>query len=159
MNKIKKEFLGKRVIGALESCMHVLSSWLMKKSRKVIYVNSNMKSERVSLPKTKAQLAKMDADDDDVFATSLIDRYGARPYNLENLCLAEFAVNYDVVTGKKKAAVSCDLGPTSTEGGKKVKLQNELGYMQKCKIPAILRMKRFRVANEPERYYHAKLIL
>ena len=101
----------------------------------------------------------MDADDDDVFATSLIDRYGAHPYNLENLCLAEFAVNYDVVPGKKKAAVSCDLGPTSTAGGKKIKLRNELGYMQKCKIPAILHTKRFRVANEPERYYHAKLIL
>ena len=137
MNKIKKEFLGKRVIGAPESCMCVLSSWLMKKSRKVIYVNSNMKSERVSLPKTNAQLAKMDADDDGVFATSLIDRYGACPYNLENLCLAEFAVNYDVVTGKKKAAASCDLGTTSMEGGKKIKLRNELGYMQKCKIPAI----------------------
>ena len=74
-------------------------------------------------------LAKMDADDDDVFATSLIDRYGARPYNLENLCLAEFAVNYDVVAGKKKAAASCDLGPTSVEGGKKIKLWNELSYM------------------------------
>ena len=100
MNKIKKEFLGKRVIGAPESCMRVLSSWLMKKSRKVIYVNSNMKSERVSLPKTKSQLSKMDPDDDDVFAMSLIDRYSARPYTVENLCLTEFAVNYDVMGGK-----------------------------------------------------------
>ena len=32
MNKIKKEFLGKRVIGAPESCMRILSLWLMKKS-------------------------------------------------------------------------------------------------------------------------------
>ena len=46
---------------------------LMKKSRKVIYVNSNMKHEHVSLPKTKAQLDKMHPDDDDVFATSLLD--------------------------------------------------------------------------------------
>ena len=45
MNKIKKDFLGKRVIGAPELCMRVLSLWLMKKSRKVIYVNSNMKHE------------------------------------------------------------------------------------------------------------------
>ena len=56
MNKIEKDFSGKCVIGAPESCMRVLSLWLMKKSRKVIYVNSNMKHERVSLPKTKAQL-------------------------------------------------------------------------------------------------------
>ena len=35
MNKIKKEFLSKRVLGAPESAMRVLSIWLMKKSRKV----------------------------------------------------------------------------------------------------------------------------
>ena len=51
MNKIKKEFLGKRVVGAPESAMQVLSMWLMKKSRKVTSVNTNMKDENVSLPK------------------------------------------------------------------------------------------------------------
>ena len=50
MNRIKKVFLGKRVLGAPESAMHVLSMWLMKKSRKVITVNTNMKDERASLP-------------------------------------------------------------------------------------------------------------
>ena len=53
MNKIKKEFLGKRVVGAPESSMQVLSMWLMKKIRKVTSVNTNMKDECVSLPKTQ----------------------------------------------------------------------------------------------------------
>ena len=53
MNKIKKEFLGKRVVGAPESSMHVLSMWLMKKIRKVTSVSTNMKDECVSLPKTQ----------------------------------------------------------------------------------------------------------
>ena len=53
MNKIKKEFLGKRVVGAPKSAMWVLSMWLMKKSRKVTSVNTNMKDEHVSLPKTQ----------------------------------------------------------------------------------------------------------
>ena len=48
MNKIKKEFIGKRVVGAPESAMWVLSMWLMKKSRKVTSVNTNMKDEHVS---------------------------------------------------------------------------------------------------------------
>ena len=52
INKIKKEFLGKRVVGAPESAMWVLSMWLMKKSIEVTSVNTNMKSEHVSLPKT-----------------------------------------------------------------------------------------------------------
>ena len=74
MNKIKHEFLGKRVLGAPESDMHVLSTWLMKKSRKVVTVNTNMRDECVSLPKTHAQLEQLHADDEDVFAVSLIDR-------------------------------------------------------------------------------------
>ena len=37
-----------------------------------------------------------DDDDDDVFATIIIDRYVARPPTLGNMCLATFAVNYNV---------------------------------------------------------------
>ena len=95
MNKIKKEFIGKRVVGAPESAMRVLSMWLMKKSRKVTSVNTNMKDEHVSQPKTQ-QLAQMDDDDENVFATSTIDRYAARPPTLGNMCLEKFAVNYNV---------------------------------------------------------------
>ena len=78
MNKIK-EFLGKRVLGAPESAMQVLSMWLMKNSRKVVSVSTSMKDECVSLPKPKSQLAQLHGDDEDVFATSVIDRYAARP--------------------------------------------------------------------------------
>ena len=87
MNKIKKEFIGKRVVGAPESAMQVLSMWLMKKSRKVTSVNTDMKDEHDSVPKTQ-QLAQMDDDDENVFATSTIDRYAARPPILGNMCLA-----------------------------------------------------------------------
>ena len=80
MNKINKEFLGKQVLGAPDSAMQVLSMWLMKKNRKVVSVSTSMKDERVSLPKSKSQLAQLhDDDDEDMFATSLIDRYAARP--------------------------------------------------------------------------------
>ena len=50
--------------------------WLMKKSRKVVPVMTSMKDECVSLSKPQSQLAQLhDDDDEDVFATSLIDRY------------------------------------------------------------------------------------
>ena len=35
MNKIKKEFLGKQVLGTPESAMRVLSMWLMKKAERL----------------------------------------------------------------------------------------------------------------------------
>ena len=91
MQKIKNEFLGKRSFGAPESAMWVLSLWLMKKSRKVTNVNTDMQEEHVSLPKSQTQLAQMD-----VFATNIIDQYSACPDSLNNMCLATFAVNYNV---------------------------------------------------------------
>ena len=58
-----------------------------------------MKDECMSLPKPQSQLAQLH---DDVFATSLIDRYGARPVSLQNMCLATFAVMYDVIQSATK---------------------------------------------------------
>ena len=97
MNKIKKEFLGKHVLGAPESAMQVLLMWLIKKCRKVVSVTTSMKDEHVSLPKSKSQLAKLHDEDEDVFATSITDRYAARPHALHNICLATFTVTYDTI--------------------------------------------------------------
>ena len=58
---------------------------------------TSMKDECVSLPKLQSPLAQLHDDDEDVFATSLIDRYGARPVSLQNMCLATWAVTYDVI--------------------------------------------------------------
>ena len=83
--------------------------WLMKKSRKVVSVSPSMKDECVSLPKPKSQLAQLHDDEEDVFATSLIDRYAARTLALQNICFATFAVTYDVIhhqQRKKKLKVS-----------------------------------------------------
>ena len=57
-----------------------------------------MQDECVSLPKSRAQLAQMEDDDDNVFAASLIDRYAVRPSELQNMCLATFAVTYNVAS-------------------------------------------------------------
>ena len=109
MNKIKKEFLGKQVLGAPESVMWVLSMWLMKKSRKVVSVSTSMKDEHVSLPKPKSQLAQLNDDDEDVFATSLIYRYAARPFALPNTCLSTFVVTYDVIQSSTKTEETEDI--------------------------------------------------
>ena len=51
-----------------------------------------MKDECVSLPKPKSQLAQLHDDDEDAFATSVTDRYAARPLALQDTCLATFAI-------------------------------------------------------------------
>ena len=70
MNKIKKEFLGKRVLGTPESAMPVLPMWLMQKSRKVVPLTTSMKYECVSLLKPQSQLAQLHDDNEDVFGNN-----------------------------------------------------------------------------------------
>ena len=138
----KKEFLGKRVLGALESAMQVLSMWLMKKSRKVVPVMTSTKDECVSLPKPQSQLAQL--HDEDIFATSLIDRYGARPVSLQNMCLAAFAVTYNVIQSATKKEETDGVNDDeeemqNTENDNsltRIKLQKGMGIIRKRKQEA-----------------------
>ena len=68
-----------------------------EKSRKVVSVSTSMKDEHVSLPKPKSQLAQLHDNDEDVFATSVIGRYAARPLALQDICLVTFAIMYNVI--------------------------------------------------------------
>ena len=150
MNKIKKEFLVKEVLGAPESAMQVLSMWLMKKSRKVVSVSTSMKDECVSLSKPQSQLTQLHDDDEDIFATSVIDRYASRPLALQNICLAKFAVTYDVIQSSTKTEETEDFNTEeemqNTENAHsmiKMKLQKGLGVIRKRKQEAILCTRRY----------------
>ena len=117
--------------------MQVLSMWLMKKSRKVVSVSTSMKDERVSLPKLKSQLAQLHDDDEDVFATSVIDRYAARPLALQDTCLATFAIMYDVIQSSTQTEETDDMNTQqdmynteNPETSTKIKLQKGFGYNQ-----------------------------
>ena len=167
MNKIKKEFLGKWVLGTPESAMWVLSMWLLQKRRKVVPLTTSMKDEHVSLPKPQSQLAQLHDDDEDVFATNLINRYAARPIALQNMCLATFAVTYDVIQSGTKTEVTNGINDAEEEmqntgndySVTRMKLQKGLGIIRKRKQEAILWTRRYKIHTEPEKYYHAKLLL
>ena len=47
--------------------------------------------------RVKSNCPRWDDDQTNVFVTSVIDRYAARPNDLKEMCLASFAVNYDVL--------------------------------------------------------------
>ena len=107
----------------------------------------------------------MDNDDEDVFATSIIDRYAAGPPFLVNMCLATFAVNYNVAqTNNELIEVEeTDANkPSETEEYNtctKIILKDGLGYMHKRKQEAVLHVRRYKLQTEPQKYYHSKLIL
>ena len=124
-----------------------------------------MKDECVSLPKPKSQLTQLHDDDEDVFATSLIDRYAARPLALQNICLATFAVTYDVIQSSTKTEETEDVNAEeemqnaeNDNSLTKMKLQKGLGVIRKRKQEAILHTRRYKIHAEPEKYYHSKLL-
>ena len=95
-----------------------------------------MKDERVSLPKPKSQLAQLHDDDEDVFATSVTDRYAARPLALQDICLATFAVMYDVIQSSTQTEEPEDVNTQqdmynteNPEASTKIKLQKWQYYV------------------------------
>ena len=140
--------------------------WLMQKSRKVVLVMTSMKDECVSLPKPQSQLAQLH-DDEGVFATSLIDRYAARPVSLQNMCLTPSAVTYDVIQSATKKEETDGVSDKEEEMQRtendnsvtRIKLQKGLGIIRKRKQEAILCKRRYKIHTKPEKYYHSKLVL
>ena len=141
--------------------------WLLQKSRKVVPLTTSVKDECVSLPKPQSQLAQLHDDDEDGFATSLINRYAARLVSLQNMCLATFAVTYDVIQSTTETEETDGINDEeeemqNTENDNTVirmKLLKGLGIIRKMKQEVILRTRRYKSHTELEKYYCAKLLL
>ena len=81
------------------------------------------------------------------------------------MCLAKFAVNYNVTQvhdefiDMQETDVH-ELSETEEyDSSTKIRLKDGIGYMQKRKQEAILHVTRYKMQIQPEKYYHAKLIL
>ena len=106
----------------------------------------------------------MEEDSEDIYQTSLIDRYAARPDQLNDICLAEFAANYTTRSGQELTEdESTDALPTAEDGqGSKcesIKLKGGLGRMYKQRREAIIRFHRFNQEKEPSKVYRSKIML
>ncbi len=107
----------------------------------------------MSLLKPADQQENMDDDSEDIYQTSLIDRYAARPDSLNNICLAEFAANYTTRSGMdhEEGASNDTLPPPEPEStGRcaRIQLKNWLGYMYKRTREATIRFHRFNREKE-----------
>ena len=88
----------------------------------------------------------MDDDQTNVFVTSVIDRYAARPNDLKEMCLASFAVNYDVLLATDDCNLNDDMQRLTNDGiqkstnnfSNKIQLCRGLVPMRKHKKEAIL---------------------
>ena len=164
LRRLGSVFLNHREVSAQEAVYRILSLPLKQMSRKVIFVNTAAKEDRVSLLKPINQIEHMDEDSEDIYQTSLIDRYAARPDQLNHMCLAEFAANYTTRSGQEVPEdETSNVLPRAEDGesrrSESIKLKNDLGRMYKRRRKAIIRFHRFNQEKEPSKVYRSKIML
>jgi len=54
--------------------------------RKVIYVDSNSKDSRVAMCKPLSEIVNKGDNDEDIYLTSVHEKYSVRPDSLESMC-------------------------------------------------------------------------
>ena len=143
MKKILSTFANKREVSVHEAVKRVLSQWLFKKSRTVINISNHPSEERHRMPKSTFELADKEDDDEDVFMASVHDRYAARPDEMENVCLAQFATQYTTCSAANKKAILLK--------------DNQLGCVMRRTRDAVMRTHRF--SDDDFRFYYSKLLL
>ena len=103
----------------------------------------------------------------------ILQRYAAGPSSLDSMCLADFAVEYDVcynATASQNADLAphdndeddvqpADEPPLEKQYDNIISLQNDMGKMRHRKTRAILMSHKFSQRNEFERFYHSELML
>ena len=95
--------------------------------------------------------AAIDSGSNDIWMTSLYDRYLARPENEEfdTMCQASFASDFRNLSKTEGQNALSKKNPNVYE------LRNELGYIQRRtkESPAIVRFAKFSETNDPEKFY------
>ena len=159
LRKVGSAFLTHRELSAQEAVYRLLSIPMKQLSRSVVFVDTNPKNERISVLKSNESLSQLDDSDTNVFQKSLIDRYQHRPQGLQSMCLAEFAAKYVVKYERDDDA--CDALPASESDttSTQITLTDGFGKMNKRRVEAVIRFRKYNKESEPSNWYRAKLML
>lgn len=90
-------FLTYREMSTDEAIYRLLSIPLKVSNRKDIFLPTGLPEQRTRLLKSKKELESLPDDSVDIFQTSIVGRYAARPKTIQHMCYADFASQY--VTG------------------------------------------------------------
>ena len=94
-------FLSGSEVSAQEAVYILLSMPLTLNSRQCIFINTGESDKRTKMVKRRTELLQLDPESTDIMATGLLDYYINRPDNLKNVCLADFAAKYQMVSSSK----------------------------------------------------------
>ena len=161
LRKIGSAFLDHREVSAQEAVYRLLSLPMKQLSRAVVFVDTNVKKDRIAVLKGRDAIDQLDGEDSDVFQKSLVDRYMHRPQQLKDMCLAEFAASYSTCYNKKDDEVYNDeLPDTDSESStKKITLTGGYGLMNERRRQAVIRFRKYNKDSDVSNWYRAKLML
>jgi hypothetical protein len=164
MRKLGNVFVTHREVSSQEAVYRALSLPLKRSSRQVIFVNSNLSEDRIRILKPPQKLKELPPESNDVFQSNIIDRYCARPDDLEEMCLADFSTNYATSSGPDPSGeegISDVEDETKEKQGKseQITLKQNMGKMRKRRRPCVIRCPRFSQHKQPEKFAHSNLML
>lgn len=139
-------YLHNRDICAQESVYRLTNMHLKECSRKVMFVPTGDNVVKMSLPLNvlRQKASSHDLTTEDMWMTSIVDRYKNRPNDLSDLCMATFASEYRVLSKNEKSKTP-------------LKLNNGCGFITKRTRtkPAVVRYVRFSEDKNPEQFYQS----
>lgn len=81
-------------MSAQEAAWFLLRQEMSVKSRDIVYIPTCYPEERVRVRKTNDELAMLSTSSTDVWKPNIIQKYEARPCEMDDVCLADFAIKY-----------------------------------------------------------------
>lgn len=149
-------FFTHREMSTDETIYRLLSITLKKSNRKVtcMFLPTELQEQRTRLLKSEKELQSLPGDSVNIFQTSIVDRYAARPKTLENMCYADFASQY--IKGSNTEQNNNLDGAVKVRNSKRqsITLQNKLGKMYR-----LIRFHATPRRKDPESYYHRTLMM
>ncbi|XP_064617311.1 uncharacterized protein LOC135481415 [Liolophura sinensis] len=158
LKKLGAVYLQSREVSAQEAVFRVCNLHLKECSRLVQFIPVG-DAIKMSLPLNVIQnkLSGGDLNVDDVWMTSIIDRYKNRPDGdeFEAMCLATFCSEFRVLPKTEK------ISSKAQKEGLVHKLSGNMGYIRRRTRtkPAVVRYPRFSPENQSEKYFQSILQL
>ena len=203
MKVLSQAFLTHRQMGESEAYYRLFPHMHLTESNvKCVFVSTGFPSKRLSFfskvsDSEKHLLQEDDGDDPDAEphqrqsktkntisienrkgqfteAIQIQQKYAARPINLNQMCLAQFATLYDSIPAKQIQCVrfeddiSCQRSKTmivtpshatNTFLPMYIKLANNLGFMKLRTFPSVLRLHKFNKTTNAHEFFYSELML
>lgn len=89
-------FYNSSELSAQEAACNLLRIPMTGTSEKVVFIPSGLPDERKHILKPREALDNMNAEDENIFEEGLIEHYVARPTDMDDLTLTQFAAWYEL---------------------------------------------------------------